>query len=79
MCQLLKKKKKKVSQACLHGFLVGLFARHSAGMYDRMAVRTYVCHTLIVFITNDTALRMFEHIKRLVYTHYKVQPHGGLH
>ena len=39
--------------------------RHSAesvGTFDRMAVHTYVHRMLIVFITNDTALRMLEYI-----------------
>ena len=39
--------------------------RHSAGSigtFDRTAIHTYVRHTLTVFITNDTTLRMLEYI-----------------
>ena len=42
--------------------------RHSAGSvgtYDRTVVHTYVRYALIVFITNDTALCMFEHISHI--------------
>ena len=43
--------------------------RHSAGCvgtFDRTAIRTYVHHTLVVFITNDTTLRMLEYISHVL-------------
>ena len=34
-------------------------------MFNRTAVHTYVCRTLIVFIINDAALCMLEHISHV--------------
>ena len=33
----------------------------SVGTYNHTAIRAYACHTLIIFITNYTVLRMFKH------------------
>ena len=61
------------SSACMCFCLGTEVPRHNAGSvgtYDRMVVCTYVRCMLIIFITNDTALRMLKYCKKGIPSMY---------